>query len=842
MITDHGGAWASESESTTETYDQLWKTWCNNGLELPGHVVRAASPNLRDVRGPRYARLTPHLYYGPPKGVSITELQPSNAPIGLTFLDFGNERVLVRTRFTNHGRPGNYFVHVLAGLPSTYSARQAIAAWDWIGWRESDGELAPHSTNLEPVPRESLRKATGWADEPWTELEARCLAFAIEAYLALEPHQRLYFAAPSALVARLIDGLLRALPYRMVATVTFATYLTDLNDHLRATPRIIGTWWPPEYSRRLDLGDHHYRGWGLATNTFTGRFSTLPECREAIAYSDFAVGCLAGGQPERLAEFLKRADQAEVANTRALLLLAAAWVSRASLPTFLPGSAPPTVDPDVQALLQSGLAAAVLDQSDLNSQIRKLILADETVWPSWAEQAIRDLAASVPASPFPHLAATLATLADDALGNAVQALAANQVDRARRMLALAVTCDPTRSRALGTRLVQESVPYAEEKENTKPTVEAVYEWVLEVASHTEGIEVKDIEHWLAVQDPHVPWLLTREIPHAWRIQVVQSSILDGWSAGTLRQVATTHPLVLQDALLALLPNEGASRSILACIRSLLQRPAHPSALNLADALLARMDPAAPFLSQFVRLLDHDLEPEDLRSLFSRRPLAFLRSAQREESLWTLVRWYLNNLTTETILAPNTTSVLQLLANEKGVPHTISGLARQLGAVVASLEGMDSPHWSSGPLFRALQDPISRIFRLGLLPAVGRALGPRVTSYEELQTTVDRLSRCAGLGEVDQVFWALLSGACGEAFPRADTIAAFIEWASLQPRRDHFFEDIERSLAHCDLGLLDQLQSRHAHWSGYSLRWWRLYYQRWRLDPTKPPSRRLHTQP
>src|SRR6266849_2786620 len=111
--------------------DQLWFTWSTAGLgSMPmGFRVRAASEGLYDTLEMRYRRVNRFLNYELPEGASVSEFNRRIAPISLSFVDNGDERLLIRKVFTGLdgvGRNGVFFTHLIAGLPRGFTGRSAV--------------------------------------------------------------------------------------------------------------------------------------------------------------------------------------------------------------------------------------------------------------------------------------------------------------------------------------------------------------------------------------------------------------------------------------------------------------------------------------------------------------------------------------------------------------------------------------------------------------------------------------------------------------------------------------------------------------------------------------------
>src|SRR6266567_6671046 len=115
--------------------EQLWYTWSTIGLGplSAGFRIRAASPGLSDVSSPRVQALDLYLRYVLPTVTDPFAITPDMAPICLSLIQTEQgERILVNKTYTGKdgvGRPGAFFVHLLANLPPDFSVAQAISLW-----------------------------------------------------------------------------------------------------------------------------------------------------------------------------------------------------------------------------------------------------------------------------------------------------------------------------------------------------------------------------------------------------------------------------------------------------------------------------------------------------------------------------------------------------------------------------------------------------------------------------------------------------------------------------------------------------------------------------------------
>ena len=300
--------------------DQLWYTSSAVGLGMSdGFRVRAASANLQDLRSERFASLDPYLFYRLPQGASPVTTRPEEAPVCLAFLETDRkERILLYKTFAGNdrGRPGNYFIHLLAGLPSTFSAREAIECWEASFWCRSDQSLAnPVETELAGFDPKRLTSAPGMLNMSSlqrTELQDD-LQFVIQAFLDRKPEQRIFIAAPHADVAALIWGLTHCLPKKLLVGVTFSTYEQDVT---KAPNLIVGTCFAPtsvhgQGSVGSDLPLTCYEGQGLAVNcyAYSRKRSALTKDNIAAEFAQFAASCLITGTMDKLNYLLSIAEK-----------------------------------------------------------------------------------------------------------------------------------------------------------------------------------------------------------------------------------------------------------------------------------------------------------------------------------------------------------------------------------------------------------------------------------------------------------------------------------------------------------------------------------------------------
>jgi hypothetical protein len=225
--------------------DQLWYTWTTYGLsgQSKGYGVRAASQGLYDIQGMRYRRVDRFLRYEPPKGVRAAEFTQSIAPITLAFINNGDENMLVRKVFVGqdaHGRNGVFFAHLIAGLPSSFTARDAIRLWYCPKlWIETEQALSPRETRLPQIPYQEL---LGYVRQSETSFNVASISNELANILTLILNEglpsHLVVRGRSNFIAYLIYGITHCLPMTMLDGLTFTTYENEI-DGFEA--RILGT-------------------------------------------------------------------------------------------------------------------------------------------------------------------------------------------------------------------------------------------------------------------------------------------------------------------------------------------------------------------------------------------------------------------------------------------------------------------------------------------------------------------------------------------------------------------------------------------------------------------------
>ena len=303
-----------------EMIDQLVYTWSKLGLSgsTAGFRLRAASQGLSDPLSERYKRLEAYFPYNLPTDVRTRSVSAANAPICLAFIDTGRERILMRKEKLDAdaaGRPGAYLTHLLAGLPATFTARDAISLWHADDfWITTHNPLNSQQLVLPQLTTSELSKypRTAWKISSLSHFQAS-LHIALSHFLRSSSPQRLCLSGSSEAIAALIWGVTQSLPSMLLPRLTFNTY----EDNLRASREtIVGL-----FSDRFLPTD------GPSFNVDTA--STLPYSQETDTiqkYITFATDILCQRlrtqqQNDELNKLISLAEQREIRTVDALLEL-----------------------------------------------------------------------------------------------------------------------------------------------------------------------------------------------------------------------------------------------------------------------------------------------------------------------------------------------------------------------------------------------------------------------------------------------------------------------------------------------------------------------------------------
>ena len=207
---------------TAKTIEQFWYTWSEfgSGQLNGGYRIRAVSRGLTDINSERIRTLDRYARYNLPEQTnplnSILEqgkayytlglspdirpyshlLEIEGAPISFALVETQaqdprlSERIFVNKVYVGKdklGRPGNFFAHILAGLPQEFTAKDTIALWRSNIWQTSDpppqvAGLVIEAKSLYELQADPQVSRTSWQHVHLPTLNDY-LCFVIHAYL-----------------------------------------------------------------------------------------------------------------------------------------------------------------------------------------------------------------------------------------------------------------------------------------------------------------------------------------------------------------------------------------------------------------------------------------------------------------------------------------------------------------------------------------------------------------------------------------------------------------------------------------------------------------------------------
>ena len=386
-----------------EQIEQLYykPTFSKVGQDVGGILLRAVSHGLTGAHASRISDINRYLRYSLPENFDQLDTTSKKAPICLTFNRTNQGgKLLVNKVYTGGEKgerpgPNAYFIHMLVGLPETFTAKDAILLWRSSFWQTSADALG-NSTVLSAVSLEELAQQR-YASIDVSQTQAY-LPFVIQAYLMRKADQRLYIAAAPDLVAALIVGLTRCVPSQFLNGLTFTTYEpvieNELNDSEQA--QVTGTcWFEGKKGRQpnLDLPEACYRD-HLALNCYTGRKTELADHTDASEYARFATQCLIEKQMSELRNIFKKVEVKPALLVEPFLKKAVEEAIKASIaqkntapikPPSPPPPRPPDPEPELKEIIttilnDAQLATRRLKEAEVQHAILDLIIGEKKNW------------------------------------------------------------------------------------------------------------------------------------------------------------------------------------------------------------------------------------------------------------------------------------------------------------------------------------------------------------------------------------------------------------------------------------------------------------------------------
>jgi hypothetical protein len=644
----------------SQSFEQLWYTASAVGLNgTPGWQVRAASAGLRSSQGDRLQHLGNYVRYQLPQGVRPQAIRPEDAPVCLAWLDTGTERVVVHKAFiglTWDRRPGNYFTHLVAGLPATFMARHAINLWESSFWQIAD-TLAPqqlalpsiHATELVagPLGRMSLRLPEVSEYLPWL----------IEAFLSLRPGQRIHIAAPDRVVAALIWGLTRCLPGGLLRALTFSTYEGDITSPL--TPLIAGTS-PVMASGSVARDLSTFSGRDIVIDCSRQWVSQRAKDRDIAAFAAYATHQLLADDTTELDELLHRAQDLKVEDVHALLLVYGFYTER---PSRIEQQEPRALESLLRVLTSPRRTATAIEQPHVQEMLLAYIRRDQGAWQTVIQPSLRGLAA---AGHSGTSRIALRQLAVAAIHQAYDSIKSNQPRAANRLIELATLADPNGDRRIWQILFDE---LSADLADRSPAAAYRWEtrcWLFEQWHEMLGPNIK-IEHWLQLPWSEMMPLLATNLPNQWKYQALAGVIADHPdvpSCAHICSIVGAYYHVVRETLVWMVAWPSARSTVVSFFKVLGRCDCDHQVDLIVELIPALGDDAATIdaLMQLARFesnhVDHVLETyytqllEDL--------------AQRPSSIQ-LVSIYLDGMTADALVRPAVVAVLRAIKDAAAPP-------------------------------------------------------------------------------------------------------------------------------------------------------------------------------
>jgi hypothetical protein len=430
--------------------EQLWYTWSAVGYDVAtGERVRATSEGLiPEVTSlARFEAIGRHLRYDLPQEREADTLRPEDTATCLAFIKPGRDskessRILANKRHTTFDSYGRaiFFCHLLANLPASFTARDAITLWKSAFWKYSAETLKSDELTLPTVSddlsqlrmpdplmakegndRNQLKPgALTTADLRGLQQELQQVILAF--LLVVEKGQQIYIAAHPDVVARLVWGLTHALPSGLMQELTFSTYEKVATS---SQAMIVGTCWSStaQQGQAGSLANLPL-GWnGLALNWYTGEVS--PQLREVsstleASFAQFAAAALVENKGrETLENLLKRAENQKITTVQGFL---------AAYEYVVRGNISPQA---ISSSLQEPASAEIdLELPAFQAALMNLASTHPGWWKEQAASRIKALRQQADLVPQGSLAQSLLRLARAAATEGERALKANDEARA----------------------------------------------------------------------------------------------------------------------------------------------------------------------------------------------------------------------------------------------------------------------------------------------------------------------------------------------------------------------------------------------------------------------------
>jgi GTPase-associated protein 1, N-terminal domain type 2/GTPase-associated protein 1, middle domain len=629
--------------------EQLWYTWSTVGLgSVTGFRVRAASSGLADIRSERFRVLERYLHYDLPVGVDPYEANTENAPYCLSLLDVADTRILVHKVYIGkdaYGRPGVHFIHLLEGLPHTFLAQNAIQFWKSPFWQQSDRDPSMIDCELKQIA--SIQELSpGSLDRYALKALEEELLFIIQAYLSLQPQQKLYIAAQPEQVAALIWGLTRSLPPVLQHRLTFSTYERDAHD---VDALVIGSCWSPDIQH--DFPSQCYEKQGLALNSYSGKRSLLEGATLEASYARFATSCLTSANGQRLDELLRIANEMGISDVGSLLVLYELFTAKSL-----------ARDRMTKLLETFELAAGLLAQEGIQDSIFQLTRDDPQWWSEHGKKAIAILRARQHNERGMSVVPGLNSLAERAATKAASALLSGDKKTCDACLLVLFEAAPVGTNpAPWLHLLHHFVSSIEtgafqpsELKNWELRAWLLKNW----ASAAQSIDTQLILPWLQVSWEELQLLLSLPLPSRWYTLAIVDLLTHSAHLipPSIPSIVMDKQAIFDEALRSLMQDAQRQQLALDFFATLVSY-GYPHKIKLLSVLLQadKQGNTIELLLQAARLTD-----KERAYLFKQHTQLFLAFNPFPGEILGLIAAYVNSLTVDDLSDTVVLHMLQFL--------------------------------------------------------------------------------------------------------------------------------------------------------------------------------------
>jgi hypothetical protein len=826
--------------------EQLIYTSSSTGLQgTPGLQVRAASKQLSKVQNALFLAVNPYLKYDLPEGMSAYTLNLADAPVDLTLADTGKERILLQRVYAgkdHYGRPGNFFIHALAGLPQSFTARDAIRLWRSSFWRKSTEGLSPYEYDLLTLPLGTIQ---GYRDEiahRWDFQPANIrewLQFAIHAFLTMRPDGRLYIAAPPDTVALIIYGLTECLPVGLLDHLTFSTYTRDVTD---AQETLVGTFWPTSQasttsttqtgqSSQRDLPPACYTGKNLTLNCFTGKRSELQPVSRTENYAAFASICIGGGEAERnkIRQIVTSAESMEVKSIDKFLLVYFISTSGASKLS----------NSDIKTLFEMPqLAADLLPKEDIQKAVISLALKNTLWWEMEGKHALTRLRGQARDKPGLNLSGPLYALAQRAIIAALEPINNGNQKEAALLMDMALAALPPGDKGPWLTLFHKL------SGDSQPDPQLRYTWSVRAwllkgwGGVPEIINKPEIQPWIRVPWGELGALLAVALPGRWHKAAVSSAISRNDLGNSTEYTAPRDVISLverhQDLFQEVFQLYAADPHYRQRGKEFFYRLIDLGYKPPVDLVITMLEPAVDDTSYVQGILERaPLDPKDVKVLLEHSTFNKLaKSLQHTPAMTKLLRNYLDSYDrAEDLKQPQAIPMLRKIVDTLEWSSREARQARAMLTIATFLQGSTPITEYNLKELAAVRDYMDIPSDPVLAREIVAALASQVTTKQQIEEALRIVGK--PLANSQSSLYTEMVRAATNVFKRKQSpryLLPFLEFGMERELPDPSKKAVEQLIASLQKPTLEEIDRvAENSWSDPTQQRWRAYRGKTRLS-------------